>query len=124
MVDWLRLESMVDKVVGNAFAESVRLSFLKNGAVDPTRPAVDIVAQLHVGGDDSSSMEGGRGDGYRSRLAAGTGELFIDRNRYTGNLPKVGDRVRANSRRGTPWFEVSMVGDHDTSLAVITLKRA
>jgi hypothetical protein len=122
-MDWLALERKVDRVVGNAFGESVRLSFLKNGTVDPSRSAVDIVAQLHVGGDNSASLEGGRGDGYRSRLAAGMGELFLDRSRYTGPMPRAGDKVRANARAGQPWFEVSMVGDHDTNIIVVSLTR-
>ena len=35
MVDWRKLEAAVDRKVGGAFGETVRLSFLVNGKTDP-----------------------------------------------------------------------------------------
>lgn len=121
-MNWLRLESMTDRVVGNAFAEPVRISFMKNGAVDGTRAEVNIVAQLHVGSDDSAGVDGNNAaGGFRTRLVGGQAELFLDRARYTGPMPKRGDAVRASGRPGKPWFEVSKVADQDTSLIVVSL---
>lgn len=121
MIDWLALERKVDQLQGRAWGEAVRLSFFKSGQPDQSRPVTDTRAVLHVGSDDSARMADGRGEGMRSRLAAGEGELFLDRSTYTGPIPRKGDRVRANARAGQPWFEVSMVGDHDTNLIVVSL---
>lgn len=121
MVDWLALERMVDQAQRRAWGEPVRLSFFKGGAPDQSRPITDTRGVLHVGSDDSARVGEARGDNFRSRLAAGQGELFLDRSTYTGPMPRQGDRVRADARAGQPWFEVSMVGDHDTNLIVVSL---
>jgi hypothetical protein len=125
-MDWRRLEGKVDRlVVGKAFAELVRLSFMKNGTADQDRPAVTIEATLHTGGDDSNVMDGAnRGDGFRSRLSAGQAELFIDRATYTGPMPRKGDKVRALAREGEPVWEVSGVSDRYSNLLVVSLGQA
>lgn len=120
MANWRNLEAAVDQKVGLTFGESVRLSFLKNGAVDPSRPAIEITALLHVGGDDSKPVSDD-GDRFRSRLALGQAELFIDRSSYTGPPPRQGDSLRANDRVGQPWFEVAIVSDRYSNLLVLTL---
>jgi len=120
MANWRDLEAAVDRKVGLTFGESVRLSFLTKGAVDPSRPPVDIRAVLHVGGDDSKPFGDGN-DGFRSRLGLGQAELFIDRSTYTGPIPRQGDSLRANDRAGRPWFEVALVSDHYSNLLVLTL---
>ncbi|WP_018183994.1 hypothetical protein [Kaistia granuli] len=120
MANWRNLEAGVDRKVGLTFGESVRLSFLRGGVVDPARPAVDINAVLHVGGDDSKPVGDGT-DRYRSRLALGQAELFIDRSTYAGPPPRQGDGLRANDRAGLPWFEVAIVSDRYSNLIVLTL---
>jgi hypothetical protein len=120
MVSWRNLEATVDQKIGRAFGESVRLSFLKDGIVDTARPAIDIVAVLHTGGDDSKPLTDGS-DRYRSRLSAGQAELFIDRSTYTGPMPRTGDRVRASDLPGKPWFEVAGVSDRYSNLLVLSL---
>lgn len=120
MANWRALEARVDQTMARAFGESVRLSFLKDGAVDPDRAALDLVAVLHVGGDDSKPIDNGS-DRFRSRLALGEAELFLDRSTYTGPIPIGGDRVRANDRVGKPWFEVASVSDRYSNLLVLTL---
>ncbi len=120
MTGWRDLEAAVDRRIGLAFGESVRLSFLTGGVVDPARPAVDIDAVLHVGGDDSKPV-GDNADRYRSRLALGQAELFIERSTYAGPMPRQGDSVRANDRAGRPWFEVAVVSDRYSNLIVLTL---
>jgi hypothetical protein len=122
-MDWRDLEAAVDRKIGRAFGESIRLSFLKGGVVDPGRAMVDIRATLATGGDDSSPI----GDGmnrYRSRLSLSQAELFIDRSSYSGPMPRTGDKVRANDRPGQPWFEVSMVSDRYSNLIVLSLGEA
>lgn len=125
MVNWRKLEAAVDRKIGRAFGENVRLSFMDRpgGVLDPARPAVDIAAVLHVGGDDSKPV-GDSTDRYRVRLSLGQAELLIDRSSYTGPMPRKGDKVRANHRDGQPWFEVAAVSDRYSNLIVLSLGEA
>lgn len=118
-MDWRALEARVDGTMRRAFGENVRLSFLKGSVEDPARPAVEVRAILHVGGDDS--VESGPGDYYRTRMAIGKAELFLDRATYTGPLPRKGDKVRALEREGRPWFEAATVSDRHSNLIVVSL---
>lgn len=117
MANWRELEAKVDQAEIRLFGERVRLSFLKNGVVDPDRPAVDIDAILHCGGADSFQA----GTGYRTRLAASQAELVIDRSTYTGPMPKKSDKVRAYDRGASVWFEVLTVSDRYSNLLVLSL---
>ncbi len=119
MANWRKLEAMVDQKMARSYGESVRLSFMKKQVVDPDRPTVEIIALLHVGGDDSRAP--GPTGTYRSRLSLGEAELFLDRSTYSGPDPKVGDKVRANDRAGKPWFEVAAVSDRYSNLIVVKL---
>ena len=121
-VDWKKLEAGVDAVIASAFGETVRLSFLDGAVADPNRPLVDIRATLHTGGDDSKSVQDGLK--YRTRLSAGQAELHINRAGYSGPMPRVGDRVRATERMGSPWFEVAGVSDRYSNLIVLSLNQA
>lgn len=119
MANWRKLEAMVDQKMARSYGESVRLSFMKQQVADPDRPMVEIIALLHVGGDDSRAP--GPTGTYRSRLSLGEAELFLDRSTYSGPDPKVGDKVRANDRAGKPWFEVAAVSDRYSNLIVVKL---
>lgn len=121
MVNWREREAAVDRLIFRPAhaGESVRLSFLKGGGVDPDRQAIDIVAVLAAGGDDSKPI--GAGDHFRSRLSLGQAELFIDSSGYSGPRPRKGDKVRANDRAGKPWFEVAAVSDRYSNLIVLSL---
>lgn len=121
MANWRKLEAMVDQKVGRSFGESIRLTFLKDQVIDPDRPFIEIMAVLHVGGDDSKSFSPGPSSTYRTRLSLGEAELFIDRSTYTGPIPVTGDRVRANDRHGMPRFEVAAVSDRYSNLIVLKL---
>ena len=122
MPNWRTWEAKVDQKIAGVFGESVRLSFLKDGVVDTDRPAVDITAVLHTGGDDSKPV--GVGGQFRSRLSTGEAELLIDRGTYDGPLPRRGDKVRANDRAGRPLFEVLTVSDRYSNLIVLSLGQA
>ncbi|WP_448786337.1 hypothetical protein [Brucella intermedia] len=119
MANWRKLEAMVDQKMTRSYGESVRLSFMKKQVVDPDRPTVEIIALLHVGGDDSRAP--GPTGTYRSRLSLGEAELFLDRSSYSGPDPKIGDKIRANDRAGKPWFEVAAVSDRYSNLIVVKL---
>ena len=124
MVDWRKLEAKVDAVHTKTWGEAVRLSFMDGAVLDPERALTDIRAILHTGGDDSSFVGDGNSLKYRARLAAGKAELFISRDEYTGPMPRVGDRVRATDRAGSPWFEVAGVSDRYSNLIVLSLNQA
>lgn len=112
---------MVLAAVDNAFAEPVKLSFLKNGRPDPVRPSVEIEGVLRVGGGNETNMTGGFAQTWRTQLAAGKAELHIDASKYEGPAIKTGDRVRALSRRGQPWFAVERVDDRGEARLVLSL---
>lgn len=124
-----RFHDLRDKVlagVDHFFAEPVRLSFLTKagGPLDPARPSVEIEAVLRVGEGKSTSVAGSRDAGWRSRIVADKAQLHIDRTAYTGPQPKTGDKVRALSRHGQPWFEVADVDDRSHTRLVLNLNEA
>lgn len=107
--------------VDRVFAEPVRLSFLKDGAVDPTRPMVEIEAILRVGGGKETMVSGGRDRDWRSRITAQRAELHIDRAKYPNIVSRQGDRIKALARPGEPWFEVLGVDDRGLSRLILQL---
>lgn len=112
-----RALAATDKV----FAEPVRLSFMKAGAVDPARPAREIEAPLRVGGGKETNVSGGVDQVWRTRIAAQRAELHIDPAKYPGLKFIKGDRVRALARPGQPWFEVLAVDDRLSTRLVVQL---
>ncbi|WP_312411914.1 hypothetical protein [Shinella sp.] len=124
-----RFHELRDKVLAAVdfkFAEPVRLSFLTKvgGTVDPARPAVEIEAVLRVGEGKNTSVSGGNSMSWRSRIVADKAQLHIDRTTYTGPQPKQGDKVKALSRWGEPWFEVADVDDRSHTRLVLNLNEA
>ena len=122
-----RFHHLRDKVlagVDHVFAEPVRLSFFKNGALDPARPAIEIEAVLRVGEGKTTSVAGSRDAGWRSRIVADKAQLHIDRATYTGPQPQQGDKVKALSRPGEFWFEVADVDDRSHTRLVLNLNEA
>lgn len=124
-----RFHDLRDKVlagVDHVFAEPVLLSFLTKagGPQDPARPSVEIEAVLRVGEGKNTSVTGGNATSWRSRIVADKAQLHIDRAAYTGPQPKTGDKVRALSRHGQPWFEVADVDDRSHTRLVLNLNEA
>lgn len=123
MVDWRKLEAAVDRKVGGAFGERVRLSFMKSGKADPDRPQIIVRCEaLCVGGDEISHLGGGRSGQFQTRLASGEAELFLDRATYDGPPLQSGDSVRAMERSGQPAWEVATVTDRHSNLIAVRLK--
>lgn len=119
-----RFHDLRDKVlasVDSKFAEPVRLSFMKGGLVDATRPTIDIDAVLRVGEGKSTSVSGGASQTWRSRIVADKAQLHIDRTIYTGPQIRGGDKVKAIARHGEPWFEVVDVDDRSHTRLVLNL---
>jgi len=107
--------------VDQEFAEPVRLSFLTGGVVDPSRPAIEIEAILRVGGGKETKVSGGQDRDWRSAILAQRAELHIDPARYPAIVARAGDRVKALSRLGEPWFEVLAIEDRGMTRLVLQL---
>jgi hypothetical protein len=116
------LRDRILRAADQVFAEPVRLSFMKGGAVDPARPVVEIEAVLRVGGGKETSVSGRGADSvWRGRIQAQRAELHIDRTRYPLVVARKGDRVKALSRPGEPWFEVMAIDDRGMTRLVLQL---
>lgn len=123
-----RYHALRDRVlacVDHIHAEPVKLTFMKGGAVDPARPAVEIEAVLRVGGGRETSVSGrGADTAWRSRIQAQRAELHIDRVAWPQIVARKGDRVKALSRPGAPWFEVLAIDDRSMTRLVLQLGEA
>jgi hypothetical protein len=110
--------------VDATFAEPVRLAFFKAGAPDASRPTVEIEAVLRTGGGKETMVSGNRDRDWRSKIVAQRAELHIDRARYPAIVVRYGDKVKALSRPGEPWFEVLAVEDRGATRLVLQLGEA
>jgi hypothetical protein len=107
--------------VDAVFAEPVRISFMKDAAVDPDRPMLEMEAVLRVGPGKQTSPAGNMVQSWQSRIAAQGGELRVDRAKYPSLVLRAGDRVKALARPGEPWFEVLLVDDRGGGRLVVQL---
>lgn len=107
--------------VDNFRAEPVFLSFKKDGAQDPARPARQIEAILQVATSDEVMPSGGVDRDWRRRISVQQSELHVDRSAYPGLIVSKGDLVRAIARSGEPWFEVLAVDDRSEPRLVLKL---
>lgn len=118
------LRNRVLAQVDHTFAEPVRLSFMKEGVVDPDRAMIDIDAILRVDGGKETSPAGSMVQSWESRISAQRGELLIDRAAHPGLVFRKGDKVRALARPGQPWFEVLTTDDRGATRLVVALGEA
>lgn len=119
-----RFHELRDRVIATVdfrFAEPVRLSPMKNGALDPDREQVVIEAVLRTGSAKDSKADGSFGRTWRSRVASGTAELHIDRTKYPDVRLVKGDAVRAIARKGEPAFEVLSPDDRNHGRLIVEL---
>jgi hypothetical protein len=107
--------------VDEEMAEPVRLAFMKSGVIDPDRPTVEIEAMFRVGGGKETSVAGSAVQSWRGRITAQRGELSINRAKYPALVLRRGDKVKALSRLGEPWFEVLTVDDRGAWRLVVQL---
>lgn len=108
------------ELVDRMYAETVRLSFLKNAVSDPTRPQRELEAILRVNAGSSLSLSGGGVD-FKSRFMVAGGELQIDRSKYPDLVVRKDDIVRAMARPGQPRFVVASVDDRNMGRLVLQL---
>lgn len=104
------------------FGEEVKLVFLDRGAVDKTRPQRIIIAVLTLAEDIIKTANGSTSsEPWHVPIAVNPGRLSIDRKKYPGLVIRQGDKVRAISRQGQPWFKVSSVDERARQRLYINL---
>jgi hypothetical protein len=122
-----RFHELRNRVIGAAdrvFAEPVRLSPMKNGRTDTTRPQHVLEAVLRVGKRQDTTATGATGSSaqdWKSRFSAATAELHIDRATYDGPRVEPGDKIRALSRHGEPVWTVMAIDDRSHTRLVLVL---
>ncbi|MBB3937930.1 hypothetical protein [Aureimonas phyllosphaerae] len=94
---------------------------MAKGRADPKRQTSEVQGVLRTGGGDEVNLAGGYASEWRSRVAVGKAELHIDRSAFPGVVFNTGDKVRAVSRPGQPWFEVLRVDDRGDTRLVLML---
>lgn len=109
--------------VDEKFSEWIRLSPMKNGATDPSRPQRNIQAMLRTGAKSAHPVDGSNGRGWNARIAAGKGELRIDRTVYPDIALSAGDAIRAIDRPDKPLFEVAHVDDRNHVRLIVALNQ-
>lgn len=102
-------------------AEPVKLSFLRDGEVDPNRPTRDIEAILDVRAGETAMVSGAIDRDWRSHVSSQRSGLYIDRAKYPDLVIRKGDKVKALARPGQPWFEVLAVDDRGNTRLVLQL---
>jgi hypothetical protein len=107
--------------VDRTFAEPVRLVFMANGSPDQDRQARNIEAVLRAATSKETMVSGGRDRDWNSRITAQRAELHIDRIANPDLAFRNGDRVKALSRLGGPWFEVLAVDDRGSDRLILQL---
>lgn len=118
MVNWRNLEAGLDRKVGRAFGESVRLSPMRGDAPDPERPQIIANGVLCV--EEDAPVEFGSGK-FHTDVTASQSRLLLDRATYSGPRLAKGDKVRAMERAGEPVFRVSRVSDRHSNLIIVFL---
>lgn len=120
MADWQALQALTDKIVGAAFAETVRHSPMKSGASDPTRPQQELRGILYA--PSARGMINVAGSNIV--IAAGEHALCINRADYPALSIRATDVIRAIGRPGTPGYQVKSVADRVAGVLVVTLGEA
>lgn len=121
-MDWRRLERAVDRKINGAFGETVRLSFMKDGKADPSRPQLSTRCHaLHTDDDMTRPAGNTLGGNPHVRFAGAAAVLFLDRGSYSGPELRPGDRVRAVDRDGEPVWQVDYISDRHSNLIAVAL---
>ncbi|WP_109317211.1 hypothetical protein [Pseudovibrio ascidiaceicola] len=116
-----------EKVVAAAderWAETIELKFLKDGLQDPSRENTTVEAILRVGNVRNTNLSGGDAMKWRGRVNSAKTKLHIAKSLYTGPEIKKGDRIRAITRDGKPWFDVLHASYRDEMRIVLELGEA
>ncbi len=102
------VQNRIKSGVDHLFAEPIGIFYLKGAEPDPDRddPEDPIEAILRVGSTAAKNMSGGTSKSWNSRIAAEKAELHIDHTVYETLALKKGDKIRALSRGGEPFFMV------------------
>lgn len=120
MTNWRALEAAVDRKIGVAFGERVRLSPMKNGMADPVRVAQEISGVLHTPSPDGTIDIGAN---IVVSMVAAQGALVVERALFPNVVFRSGDRIRAIELPGQPAWEIKDVNDRFSSIIVLVLNQ-
>jgi len=112
------------RAVDAVMAESILLAPMSDEYADPSRVKIEFKAVLRTGGAKNTSLNGGMGRDWVSRIVAGRAQLHIDRAANTALVCKRGDKIQALDRPGQPIFEILDIDDRGHTRLVIDLGEA
>ncbi len=118
------LRDAVTAEVDLVFAETLRISFIKDGRSDPDRPDVEISAVLRTHDQESRSFSGGASRDFQSEHASGGAVLRIDRAKFPDLSFRKRDIVQALDRPGAPKFSVLSVDSRNDVRLIVELGEA
>ncbi len=120
-----RFHQLRDRVVGlvdHRLAEPVELHPMNSdGQRDTDRDVVEFEAILRVGDGRPHGPTGGISGSWASKIEAGKAKLSVDRAAYPDLIFRKGDRLKAVSRKGEPWFELDKANDRMQPRLVLEL---
>lgn len=113
-MSWARLDALAGRASSRLFSERVKIlpqqvSRVVVGGADPVRPAFDVMATLDVT-EHSDHVHGDRSQaGNRQDFIVAEASLLIEAGEFNAvcQAPKVGDRVVAIDRPGSPEFKIT-----------------
>jgi len=105
------------------WGEPVRLSFLKEGLVDPARPQIELRAQLHLPEEVDGKL-GRSASQFSTEVVSGVGRLIIQKAGFEGQKLLSGDQVRGLEREGAHWFEIISVDSRGNDQIVAQISMA
>lgn len=118
MTDWRELQAMTDRIVLDAYAETMRHSPMKSGQTDPGRPQQLIKGVFH---SPNAAGTVSFAKGMAISFATQDQSLAINREDFPNLNIQIGDAFRAMDRAGQPLFHVSAVSTRHSSIIVVSL---
>ena len=95
------------------WGEQLLLCCMKNNIVDSERQEAEIRGILRVDEENSQKADGGKSNSWHVGFNGTSTTLFINRAAWPDIIIKKGDKIRAFTRHGSPWFIVISVNDRD-----------
>lgn len=113
-----KLRTRSVKAIDWVFAESV---FVMPKRSKDEADGFMLEAPLRTDAREMDSLSGARGQGWNAQIAGVTAALYVDIN--LGVEINEGDRVKALSLTGQPWFEVAFVDKRNHARHIAHLRQ-
>lgn len=107
MSTWQELTGQANRIADDVFGELVRLSFFRNGSLDPSRQPLQCRAQLHLPGEGPGFPQSK--SQFSMQVIGGTGLLIVQKHALGNVRLSAGDKVKPCARDEQPWFEIVSV---------------